>query len=257
MAFPRERPDCPHGPDCAGSEACLPPVLCRLRALPGVGLTPRTLRRGETLAVGDGSLPGRIRLHVVRSGMAAASAHLRDGRRQILGLFVPGDIVCPFGLSDARCRAEALTATRSWEVSLPHSPTELAAHPVIAELCAEVTGRLLERALAHIVQLGRFDGAERISALLADLARRTGTRQDGGWELSLPLSREDIADHLGLNAETVSRLLSRLKRAGLVRFRTPTACTIPDLERLERGVPLRARPGGHAAEPDPALARAG
>ena len=56
--------------------------------------------------------------------------------------------------------------------------------------------------------------------------------------VSLPLSREDIADYLGLNAETVSRLLSRLKKAGTVTFLSPTEFLITDMSKLEERLPL-------------------
>ena len=56
--------------------------------------------------------------------------------------------------------------------------------------------------------------------------------------MTLPMSREDIADYLGLNTETVSRILSRIKKTGLIKFLSPTEYVIPDFAALEGRLPV-------------------
>ena len=86
--------------------------------------------------------------------------------------------------------------------------------------------------------LGRLDGMERVCLFLADMTWRTGRETPEGWRVRLPLSRVDIADYLGLNPETVSRILGRVKQARLVTFLSPTEVLVPDLAALQRRTPL-------------------
>lgn len=211
--------------------------VCRLAALPGARVRECRFERGERIpASGD----GLIRFHVVRSGMAAAVAVMRDGRRQLMCFHVPGDIICPFGVQDAECWAEALSPTETWGVDLARTAADLRAEPALCSALFDLAHTDLARSLAHVVMLGRLDGTERVIAFLGDLARRTGRSRNGSVSLSLPMSREDIADYLGLNAETVSRIFSRIKKSGLAQFRSPTECEIPDIDLLCEQAPLAA-----------------
>ncbi|MDH3666241.1 MAG: helix-turn-helix domain-containing protein [Paracoccaceae bacterium] len=78
---------------------------------------------------------------------------------------------------------------------------------------------------------------ERLCGFLAEMTRRTGRRIGQRWLVCLPMSREDIADYLGLNSDTVSRLMTRIKQAGLVRFLSVSEFEVASLERLEDRVP--------------------
>ena len=83
--------------------------------------------------------------------------------------------------------------------------------------------------------------------------RRAGTGDNGRLRVSLPMSREDIADFIGLNPETVSRLFGRVKKAGLVIFLSPTEYLVPDIAALERRTPVLA--AAAVAGPPPRLIR--
>ncbi|MCV6596054.1 MAG: helix-turn-helix domain-containing protein [Mangrovicoccus sp.] len=80
---------------------------------------------------------------------------------------------------------------------------------------------------------------------LAEMAARSGY-----GETHLPMSREDIADYLGLNAETVSRIMTRLRKSGLVQFQSPTDYTIPDMGAITRRLPAEILPQ-HIRQEDP------
>ncbi len=234
---------------CKVGSACVRRHVCRLAAVPGAEV--RTVRAAKGQRIG-GAGSGSSCFYVVRSGTVAAQAVMADGRRQLIAFHTPGDLVCPLGVGAAGCWAEALSATVLWEVRLHGpAPREGEAARLWAALF-EIAHVELARALTHVVMLGRLDGTERVSVFLADMVRRIG-RQSGpraAWRLSLPMSREDMADYLGLNAETVSRILSRLKKAGIVRFQSPSECEVPDLALLERHAPVRpALAGITPAEP--------
>jgi CRP/FNR family nitrogen fixation transcriptional regulator len=72
----------------------------------------------------------------------------------------------------------------------------------------------LVRAQEHLLVLGRQNALERVAAFLADMAERQG----GLRQVELPMSRNDIADYLGLTIETVSRVFTRLKHDGVIRL---------------------------------------
>ena len=146
----------------------------------------------------------------VVSGGVRALRLLADGRRQIIGFHLPGDI---FGLELGERRrgsAEALGET----TLLIARRASLGAEPGQAERLWRVSLAALERSQDHVLTLGRRSACERVASFLLDLAGRLGA----GGHFELPMSRLDIADHLGLTIETVSRSLGQLQAGGLVRL---------------------------------------
>jgi CRP-like cAMP-binding protein len=146
------------------------------------------------------------------SGAVRTYKLLDDGRRQIGGFHLPDDI---FGLeadSAYRFTAEAisdstiLVAKRSALVSLAARHVDLA-----QELWA-----LTARELAHVqnlmLALGRKTAQERVASFLLEMAGRSANFD----MFELPMSRQDIADYLGLTIETVSRTLTQLENAAAI-----------------------------------------
>ena len=194
----------------------------------------RDLARGQRLDAGD--LQGE-RLWVVVNGAVAISTSLPDGRRQIFGIETPGDLVCSMLTGeDDGCEVEALDTTRLCEIDLAASAIAAGGVETVIELLRQARARLTDSAM-HIVCLGRMDAMERLCCFLADMARRTGAGERN-VRVSLPMTREDIADFLGLNAETVSRVLSRIRKARLAVFLSPTEVMVPDIALLEERVPI-------------------
>jgi len=144
----------------------------------------------------------------VTSGAVRCFRVLSDGRRQISDFYLPGDI---FGVEldlEHRVAAEAIVDTvviaarRGSVASQSEQGPRLWRHA----LCE------LRRSQEHVLTLGRRSAVERVASFLVDLARRT----DAGDELQLPMSRQDIADYLGLTIETVSRTLTQMQSRGLI-----------------------------------------
>ncbi|MEK9726454.1 MAG: helix-turn-helix domain-containing protein, partial [Rhodospirillaceae bacterium] len=99
------------------------------------------------------------------------------------------------------------------------------------------------KAVAHAVTLGQFSASERLASFLAEMGARLGCAVAGGTEIDLPMTRDDIADYLGLTSETVSRQFRRLKDAGLIRLPTPSRLVVPDMARLAARAPALAAGG--------------
>ncbi len=175
--------------------------------------TRRSFARGDGLFA-EGA-PASFFYRVV-SGTVRTCALLSDGRRQIDAFHLAGDI---FGLESAtthRVRAEAVDHTeviafrRSLFTSLLHDD------PSFGDQLMSSTIRSLERANDYMVLLGRKTAQEKVAAFLLEMADRLshdGSEQD---RFDLPMQRCDIADHLGLTIETVSRVLTGMARDGLI-----------------------------------------
>ncbi|RMD49497.1 MAG: transcriptional regulator [Alphaproteobacteria bacterium] len=193
-----------------------------------------TYRAGETLVwAGD-------TMHFVGSvvtGVATISHTLEDGRRQMVGLLLPGDFVGRPGRE--RAQFDVTAATDLVLCRFRRRPFEqlLERTPHLSERLLEMTLDELDSAREWMLVLGRKSAREKIASLLAVLARRYALlhRQNlegGAVEFELPLTREAIADYLGLTLETVSRQISALKREGVIELPGTRRVRVPDYARL-------------------------
>jgi CRP-like cAMP-binding protein len=145
------------------------------------------------------------------SGTVRTSKILNDGRRQIGQFYLPGDI---FGLepgSEHAFSAEAITDVKV--IVIKRTAVEALAardNDVARELWA-MTGRELQRVQDHILLLIKT-AQERVAGFLLEMADRVKSSN----EVALPMSRQDIADYLGLTIETVSRTLTSLENASAI-----------------------------------------
>ncbi len=145
---------------------------------------------------------------------AVRTTHLTgDGRRQVGAFHYPGDI---FGLEYADARRFSAEALTDCEIVVAARSSLQGLDDSVATLNGPVwtaTLRQLEYAQDHLMLLGRKTACEKVAAFLVDLAGRLG-----GETAELPMSRQDIADYLGLTIETVSRMVSHLQAKGFVEF---------------------------------------
>ena len=110
----------------------------------------------------------------------------------------------------------------------------------------------LDAAREWMLVLGRKTAREKIASLMAIIARRDATLNMNGTRgplvFDLPLTREAMADYLGLTLETVSRQVSALKKDGVIELEGKRRVTVPDFNRLlEEGWPP-IRPRGHRSQ---------
>jgi CRP-like cAMP-binding protein len=168
----------------------------------------------------------------VMSGTARKCAVRADGRRQIIDFLLPGDF---FGLITRHQHRFAVEAvTDGTEVArYQRGKLERLADfdPRIGRLIREAAFEAISRAQARMLILGRMSAVEKVGAFLVEMAERShgGARE----EIVLSMSRYDIADYLGLAAETVSRTLSDLRRSGAIRLEGTHRVRIVDRAALE------------------------
>jgi CRP/FNR family nitrogen fixation transcriptional regulator len=166
----------------------------------------------------------------VISGAARTYKVLSDGRRQIGAFYLPGDV---FGLEAGtmhRFSAEAIGAA-TIRVAGRAAITGMASRDV--ELAAELwtlTAERLEHAEEHMLLLGRKTAEERVASFLLEMAGRV----DGGSVIQLPMSRQDIADYLGLTIETVSRTFTQLESKAAIELPSSRRVTLRNRGALQR-----------------------
>jgi CRP-like cAMP-binding protein len=153
-------------------------------------------------------------VYKVASGAVRTYKLMRDGRRQIGGFHLAGDL---FGLDlgdSHHLTAEAVTDSKVL-VFKRRQVEALAAHNLSAarELWL-MTANHLQHAEKHMLLLGRKTALERLAAFLLEMDARSG----GSGLVELPMLRRDIADYLGLTLETVSRSFSELQGEGVVEL---------------------------------------
>lgn len=193
----------------------------------------RSYQAGQTIVwVGD-------RMDFVASvvtGIATLTQTLEDGRRQMVGLLLPSDFVGRPGRATAAYDVTATTDVLMCCFRKRPFEDMMARTPHIAQRLLEMTLDELDAAREWMLLLGRKTAREKIASLIAIIARRDASlnlrRAAGALAVDLPLTREEMADYLGLTLETVSRQISALKRDGVIRLDGKRSITIPDFDRL-------------------------
>jgi CRP/FNR family nitrogen fixation transcriptional regulator len=166
----------------------------------------------------------------VVSGVVRTCRFLNDGRRQIEAFHVAGDV---FGLDVAAARrlsAEAVSDCTLIGYRRHGLETLAAADTALAGQLLSYALRCVERAQDHAMLLGRSSAAQKVAIFLLEMADRMPI----GETIDLAMTRQDIADYLGLTIETVSRTLSQFERDALIA--RPSARRI----RLNNRAALRA-----------------
>ena len=169
-----------------------------------------------------------IYVYKVLSGAVRTCRILRDGRRQIDEFHFAGGY---FGIEagpEHRTSAEAI-ADSTVLVARRLSSADLAGQDNdVARQLLKLTIEGLKRTQDHVVLLGRKSACERVASLLLDLSERAGSP----CTLEVPMSRQDMADYLGLTIETVSRTLTQLQVDGMIYIPTSRRIVLRDRAAL-------------------------
>ena len=179
-------------------------------------------------------------LYKVVEGGVRTFKILRDGRRQIVGFYLSGDF---FGFemeNEHTLSAEAVTQSKVLVIKRDVLAVLAKHNSDVARQLLNLTGDELKHVQTHVTLLMQT-ASERVAGFLLEMASRTGRT-----DLQLMMSRQDIADYLGLTIETVSRVLSDLEDAAAIRrptSRRVVLCNRAMLVRLH-GEVVETRPQG-------------
>lgn len=228
QAIPRECGDCPirHRAVCARCEADELERLDQIKYY-------RNFEAGQTLIWAGDKMDF---VGSVVSGIATLTQTMEYGRTQMVGLLLPSDFVGRPGRVTAAY--DVVATTDLVMCCFRKQPFEemLGQTPHIAQRLLEMTLDELDAAREWMLVLGRKTAREKIASLLSIIARRDAalnmSDRTGPMVFDLPLTREAMADYLGLTLETVSRQISALKRDGVIVLEGKRHVTVPDFNRL-------------------------
>lgn len=194
----------------------------------------RTVPAGAPLASAGETLE---HFSSIVTGCATMSRTLEDGRRQTVGLLLPSDYIGRPGRAQAAFDVEALSEVTLCRFERRAFEKLLRDTPHVASRLLKMTLDELDAARDWAVVLGRMTAREKVATFLVSLARRQmavalGDPIGGPVTMHLPLSREAMADHLGLTIETTSRQMTALRKDGLIELPTTRDIRIPDFGAL-------------------------
>jgi CRP-like cAMP-binding protein len=201
----------------------------RFAALTNFGTT-KCWRSKSTLY--EAGVPAQV-LYRIKKGAVAEFQMLRDGRRHIVAIRMAGDFcggVTATGRNDFS--AKALTDVEAQAIAGQKLAPLLNSEPHLAAALAEDLMHRLKEACERIVVVARLNAEQRVAHLLLELRQRYRLRGLNPDALPLPLSRQEMADYLGMNLETVCRAMAKMKRQGLIKIDSRHEIRIWD----ERGV---------------------
>lgn len=208
----------------------------------------RIYRPGETIAWAGDPLPF---VGSVVDGVVMLSSTMADGRRQMVGLLFPSDFLGRPGRIALAHDAVAVTQVTLCIFQKAEFERLIARTPRIGHRLLEMTLDELDAAREWMLLLGRKTAREKIASLFTIMARREALLRrkapDRLLRFPLYITREAMADYLGLTIETVSRQISALRRDGLVELEGNRMVQIADFDRLceeageEPEAPLRYR----------------
>ncbi|WP_321913651.1 helix-turn-helix domain-containing protein [Paraburkholderia sp. J11-2] len=202
---------------CAMRHLCMPQGLPAedLPRLEALICGARKVRRGEALYRSGDRFDS---LYAVRSGSLKTLIVNRDGREQITGLRLAGDAL---GLDGIATDVHAFSAVALEDSSICTLP-----YAALKTLCREsgtmqdrlhrLMGDQFNQEASQMMVLGSLAAEERVAAFLLDVSSRNWQRGYSQAEFRLRMSREDMGSYLGITLETVSRILSRFQKRGLI-----------------------------------------
>jgi CRP/FNR family transcriptional regulator, nitrogen fixation regulation protein len=182
-------------------------------ALEPLGRQAVTISADRNEEIFEEGAPAKYCYFVV-SGCVRTVKLMEDGRRQVGEFLLPGDLLGWASLDEYDFSAEAVTPVTLRRYSRAVLEDFADHDRNFARRLRELTAGQLRAARERMVLLGRKTASERIATFLLEMAERV--KSDANGPIDLPMSRTDMADHLGLTIETVCRGLAELRRHGTI-----------------------------------------
>lgn len=160
-------------------------------------------------------------IYIVFAGAMKTFTCSYDGDEQVMAFYLAGELVGLDGVHTGTHGCGAMALDRSSVCEIPFDKLEALAQDIpglLHQILCMMSKEILQDEETMLL-LGKKTADERLASLLWSLARRFRERGGAGDEFRLPMSRDDIANYLGLAHETVSRLFSRFQRQGLLSVR--------------------------------------
>lgn len=203
--------------NCNLRELCLPVgmSLTDIEKVEELVATRRKIRRGESLFRSGDKFDS---LHAIRLGFLKSTVISNDGREQVTGFHMAGELVGLDGISaeSHTCDMVALEDTEVCVIPYHRLEEVATAVPALRTHLHKVMSREIVREHSVMLLLGSMHAEERLAAFLLNLSQRFEARGYSRTEFVLRMTRAEIGSYLGLKLETVSRVLSRFAQDGLI-----------------------------------------
>ncbi len=196
-------------------------------------ITHRTYKKGQVICF-EGDISDR--LYIISSGKIKVYKYTKDGNEQILYILSEGDFIGDLSLlkkEELKFNAEALEDVNVCTLSKNDFDDILRKNPEIALRILEVVHDRIVKLENLIQSLSTSDIETRIARLLLGLVNEFGIEKEQKIELTLPLSREDMSNYIGVTRETISRKLSNMQKEGIIELVGNKKIIIKDKKKLE------------------------
>lgn len=181
-------------------------------------------------------------LYIVRAGMFKSIVLDSDGREQVTGFQMTGEMLGLDGIATEVCQSSAIALEDSevWEIPFGRLEACCRQDSAMQRAFHRLMSREIQRDYHIMLMLGSMSADERLAAFLVNLSQRMVARGYSATQFILRMSRREIGSYLGLTLETVSRAFSRFQRDGLLRAALRSV-ELKEVERLRTmvGVPAR------------------
>ncbi len=203
---------------CSVRELCLPVGLTADEMKQVDGLISHRARLKKHQILYRAGQPFHA-LYAIRVGSLKAMLRAEDGREQVAGFHMPGEILGLDGVGTSHHEAEAIALEDTEVCVLPFDHVEglVRRLPALLQNFHQIMSRQIVRDQGVMLLLGSMNAEERLTVFLLNLAERYRRRGYSSTEFVLRMTREEIGSYLGLKLETVSRLFSRFQEAGLIQ----------------------------------------
>jgi CRP/FNR family transcriptional regulator len=237
----RENPGehaCPHNStiscgNCRLGSICLPLALetDEIVRLDEIVQRGRPLQMGEHLYRESDAFTS---VYAVRSGAIKAYRITGDGQEQVTGFYFPGEIIGMDGISKDKyaCSAKALETSAVCEIPFNRLEELSVQVPTMQRHFFQLMSQEITSDQQLITLLSKNSAEERIATLLVSISSRNARRKLSKTSFRLPMSRTDIGNFLGLTVETVSRVISRFNKQGLIEVESKEI-TLLDLDGIK------------------------
>ncbi|HWX10631.1 MAG TPA: fumarate/nitrate reduction transcriptional regulator Fnr [Trinickia sp.] len=202
---------------CSMRSACMPNGLTaeELARFDSIVTATRLVKRGEALYRANDEFHS---VYTVRAGSFKTVVMHRDGREQVTGFHLAGEVLGLDGVHSERHNSDAIAIEDSSVCIIPYAMLEALcaeSKPLQQQVLRTMSGEIVRESSAMML-LGTMSAEERVATFLLNLSSRLKARGYSPAEFNLRMTREDMGSYLGMTLETVSRTLSRFQKRGLI-----------------------------------------
>ena len=206
--------------NCNLRELCLPVTLAEdeMQRLDSLVEGRRVIQRGETLFRAGDTFHS---IYAVRTGFFKTRVSAPDGRDQVTGFLMAGELLGFDGIGTDRHTCDAVALEDAQVCTIPFAQLETLSREFtpLQRQFHKIMSREIVRDHGVMLLLGSMRAEERLAAFLLNLTRRLHSRGFSASELVLRMTREEIGSYLGLKLETVSRAFSKLQDDGVLEVK--------------------------------------